>query len=90
MLLTQRIPTRTEHRRQVVRAAVVLARLVTDRRGWEADRAAGQLRHQLGDDRLIRLLRARVLDAMGDRPLPADRRALRTLDRALLEGSSRD
>jgi hypothetical protein len=63
----------------------VLLRGVTDRRGWDPDRAADDLRAGLGDDRLLRLVRARVTRAMLERPTPTDVRALDTLDRALGE-----
>jgi hypothetical protein len=84
MLATERLPARTLHRHRIVRATMTLAHLVTDPRGWEAGRAARLLRLELDDDRLLRELRARVLTATQDRITPADRRALVTLDRALL------
>ena len=90
MLSTQRASPRTAHHHRLDRAAKVLLRLVTDQRGWEAEQAAGLLRAQLGDDRLIRLLRVRVLEAMQDRPTPVDHRALSTLDHALLEAPAHD
>ena len=90
MLATERTPVRTLHRHQIVRATMTLARLVTDPRGWEAGRAARLLRLELDDDRLLRELRARVLTAMQDRVTPVDRRALVTLDRALLEVPAHD
>jgi hypothetical protein len=85
MLATERTSPRTLHRHQAVRATMTLARLVRDPRGWEPGRAARQLRLELDDDRLLRVLRVHVVDAMQDRATPVDHRALVTLDRALLE-----
>lgn len=90
MLLTERTSSRTANRPRLDRAAVALLRLVADERGWTPERAAGRLRTAVDDERLIRLLRARVLEAMQDRPIPVDHRALRTLDRALLEAPAHD
>lgn len=90
MLLTERASSRTVDRHGLDRAARTLLRLVADERGWKADQAARRLRTELGDDRLLRLLRARVLEAMAERPIPVDQRALTTLDHALLTGAARD
>lgn len=84
MLSIHHASPRSAHRRRLDRAARTLLRLVTEQRGWEAEQAAARLRAELGDDRLLRLLRVRVVDAMQDRPTPVDRRALSTLDSALL------
>ena len=90
MLAIERTTPRTLHRHQLVRATMTLARLVRDPRGWEPGRAARQLRLELDNDRLLRLLRFRVVDAMQERATPVDHRALVTLDRALLEVSAHD
>jgi hypothetical protein len=65
------------------RATRLLLRTLMDRRSWNPDEAADDLRAGLADDRLLRLVRARVARAMLARPTPTDVRALDTLDRAL-------
>jgi hypothetical protein len=82
MTLSPRRP-RSETRSRIDRAAVTLLRLVTDRRPWDPEWAARELRRELDDDNILFLLRARVVCAMLDRPSPTDDRALATVESAL-------
>ena len=52
--------------------------------GWGPEEAARRLRVRLNDDRrLLQLLRARVAQAMLERPTHTDERAFATLEHAL-------
>ena len=69
-------------------ALLVLLRVVMVR-GWGPEEAARHLRVRLNDDRrLLQLLRARVAQAMLDRPTRTDERAFATLEHALAEHDS--
>lgn len=83
MLPSERRTHRTAVHSRLDHAVLVLLRLVTDPQGWDAERAARDLRSRLGDDRMLPLLRARVAHAMIERQTPTDDRALATLDHAL-------
>jgi hypothetical protein len=62
---------------------LVLLRVVMDH-GWGPEEAARRLRVRLNDDRrLLQLLRARVAQAMLERPTRTDERAFATLEHAL-------
>ena len=63
-------------------AVLALLRVVRVR-PWRAEEAGRHLRARLNDDRLLHLLRARVAQAMLDRPTRTDERAFATLECAL-------
>ena len=81
-MLPQQRPSRTALRSRLDHAAVTLLRLVADRRSWNIEAAARDLRAHVDDDAALHLLRARISLAMLERPTPTDQRALATLDRA--------
>lgn len=83
MQSTRRRSVRTAPPSRIDQAAALLSRLVTDPRRWDPDAAAADLNRQLADEWLLRQLRCRVVQAMLRLPLPADTRALATLDLAL-------
>lgn len=89
MLLVERRAPRTAQRGRLDHATITLLRLVSDEGGWDLESAGADLRSQLGDERLLHLLRARVAHAMLARPTHTDERALATLDRALREPARR-
>lgn len=66
-------------------ALLTLIRLVLDD-GWSAHQAAADLRARVADQSVLHLVRARVRDALAERPTPVAQRAVRTLD-VLLDDS---
>lgn len=83
MQSTRRRSVRTVRPTRIDQAAALLSRHVTDPRRWDPDAAAADLNRRLADEWLLRQLRGRVARAMLRLPLPADTRALATLDLAL-------
>lgn len=64
-------------------ALLALIRLVLDD-AWSPEQAATHLRARVVDQAVLRRVRARVLNALAERPTPVAQRAARTLD-ALLD-----
>jgi hypothetical protein len=77
-------PTPLDHALRVLLRVVMV-------RGWGPEEAARHLRIRLNDDRrLMQLLRARVAQAMVERPTGTDERAFATLKYALGEQDPSD
>ena len=72
---------------EVDSALVALIRLVLDQ-SWTAERAGAELRARVRNDQVLLRVRARVRNALDERPTPVARRAARTLDMALARPGS--